>query len=137
MAAQLFDLVDDLSQTPPKRDAIEQGATFGWVVTFIGDDVDGTDAGDWLARMQVRRALADKDTGDPLVDLDSDLLGGITVTVAGDPAGVQMDVTIPAAATAVLPVGKHYYDVELVRVADGYTRRVVKGRAQVVGEVTR
>lgn len=138
MAAQLFDLVDDLSQTPPKRDAIEQGADFGWVVTYTATDTDGTAAEDWAARMQVRRALADKDTGDPLLDLDN-TTGGIVISVVADPAGdsVQLDITATAEVTAALPVGKWWYDVELVRVADGYVRRIAKGRAQVTGEVTR
>ena len=37
----------------------------------------------------------------------------------------------------VLPIGKWFYDVELVRLSDTYVRRIAKGRAQVVGEVTR
>jgi hypothetical protein len=139
MPAQLFDLVDDLSQTPPKRDAIEQGADFGWVVQFQAADTDATAAEDWAARMQVRRALADKDTGEPLLDLDTGELGGVTVSVVEDAEGdlVRLDITATAATTATLPVGKWWYDVELVRVADGYVRRIAKGRAQVTGEVTR
>lgn len=138
MPAQLFDLIDDLSQTPPKRDAIEQGADFGWVVSFSAADTEGSAAEDWLARMQVRRALADKDTGDPLLDLDSDTLGGIVVSVvSGTPDSVQLDITAAAAQTDDLPTGKWYYDLELVRLSDGYVRRLAKGRAQVTGEVTR
>lgn len=134
MAAQLFDLVDDLSQTPPKRDAIEQGATFNWALSYQAADTEDTTSEDWSARMQVRRALADKDTGDPLLDLDSTPGSGITLSI-GDL--VSIAITVPAATTALLPVGKWWYDVELVRVSDGYVRRIVKGRAQVTGEVTR
>lgn len=140
MAAQLFDLVDDLTQDPAKRDAIEQGADFGWTITFEAADTDGTDAADWLARMQVRPNLADNDgTADPLASVDSDALGGITITiVAGDTYdAVQMDIAIGNTVTAEMSIGKHYYDLELVRLADGYVRRIAKGRAQVTGEVTR
>lgn len=140
MPAQIFDLVDDLSQDPPKRDAIEQGATFGWVVTYEAEDTDATAPEDWLARMQVRRALADKDTSEtPLLDLDSDLLGGITLTITTGTTydAVQLDITATPTQTEDLPIGKWHYDVELVRLADGYTRRIAKGRAQVTGEVTR
>ena len=139
MPAQIFDLVDDLTIDPPKRDAIEQGATFTWWSSFEAADTDGTDPADWLARMQVRRTLADKDAGDPLVSLDSDELGGITLTiVAGDDVdAVRMDITIPATDTAGLPAGRWHYDIELVRLSDGYVRRVAQGRAQVTGEVTR
>ena len=42
MPAQLFDLVDDLTQDPDKRDAIEQGADFAWTVTFLAADTDAT-----------------------------------------------------------------------------------------------
>lgn len=141
MPAQLFDLIDDLTTTPAKRDAIEQGADFAWSVTFRAADTDGTLAADWLARMQVRRAYADAEaTVEPLLDLDSDTLGGIAVSITADAVNgdaVTMDVHVPAADTVGLPVGRWYYDLELVRVADGYVRRVTKGRAQVTAEVTR
>lgn len=140
MPAQLFDLVDDLSQDPPKRDAIEQGTTFNWTVTFEAADTDATAPGDWLARMQVRRALADKDTSEtPLIDLDSDLLGGVTITITPGATydAVHLDITATPTQTVALPIGKWHYDIELVRLSDGYTRRLAKGRAQVAGEVTR
>ena len=141
MPAQIFDLVDDLTVSPAKRDAIEQGADFGWTVTFRAADTDGTDAADWAARMQIRRKVADLDgANDPLVDLDGGALGGIVITIATDAENgdaVQLDITIDDADTAVLPVGRWYYDVELERVADGYVRRIAKGRAQVSAEVTR
>lgn len=138
MPAQIFDLVDDLTIDPPKRDAIEQGADFDWWTALVAADVAGTTADDWSARMQVRRAPADKDTGEPLLDLDSEDLGGITVSIVdidGDPA-VRLDVHAAAATTEALPVGRWHYDVELVR-GDGYVRRHARGRAQVTGEVTR
>ena len=140
MPAQLFDLVDDLTQDPDKRDAIEQGADFAWTVTFLAADTDSTVAADWLARMQVRRALADTDTSTaPLVDLDSEDLGGIVITVVPDGDGdyLSLAISIDDAITATLPAGRHYYDLELERVADGFVRRIVTGRAQVSGEVTR
>lgn len=140
MAAQFFDLVDDLTVDPAKRDAIEQGAAFGWVVEFTADDVTGTTAADWLARMQVRRKLADLDVTDgtantPLLDLDSDTVGGLTLTVADDT--VRVEVAVDDGVTDGLPIGRFKYDLELERLADGYVRRVVEGKAQVRGEVTR
>lgn len=140
MAAQFFDLVDDLTKDPPKRDAIEQGAAFDWAVEFTADDVTGTVDADWLARMQVRRKLADLDVtdgtaNDPLLDLDSAALGGLTVTVTAGTVRVEMAVT--GDQTEVLPVGRHKYDMELVRLADNYERRIAEGKAQVRGEVTR
>ena len=152
MAAQLFDLIDDLTQDPDKRDAIEQGADFAWTLTFEAADTDATVAGDWLARMQVRSNLADDDgTAEPLVDIDSDTLGGITISIV--PSGttvtttdgdvvltydtVRLDVAVDDTVTAGLPAGKWYYDLELVRLSDTFVRRIIKGRAQVVGEVTR
>lgn len=140
MAAHIFDLVDDLSVTPPKRDAIEQGATFGWVVTFKASDTDGTAPEDWSARMQVRVNIADKDpSSDPLLDLDTGVDGGIALTITEDPDGdlVNLNITAAATITAGLPIGKWWYDLELERLADGHVRRICKGRAQVTGEVTR
>lgn len=140
MAAQLFDLVDDLTQDPPKRDAIEQGAAFEWAVEFTADDITGTPA-DWLARMQVRRKLADLDKTNgveniPLLDLDSDTIGGLTLTVTG--TTVRVEVFADGDTTQALPIGKAFrYDMELVRVADDYSRRIAEGKAQVRGEVTR
>lgn len=137
MPAQVFDLID----SGEKHDAIEQGADFAWSVTFRAADTDGTQAADWLARMQVRRAYADAEaTAEPLLDLDSDTLGGIAVSITADQINgdaVTMDVHVPAADTVGLPAGRWYYDLELVRVADDYVRRVAKGRVQVTAEVTR
>ena len=130
MPAQTFDLVTDLTQTPPKRDAIEQGADFAWGIQFRAADIEGTAAEDWAARMQIRRAHADRDIGDPLVDLDSDVLGGMVIDVVSDPDGdlVHIDIHIDDAVTGLMPVGRFYYDVELIRVADNYVRRLVQGR---------
>ena len=44
MPAQFFDLVDDLTVAPPKRDAIEQGANFDWWTALAAADVAGTTA---------------------------------------------------------------------------------------------
>lgn len=136
MPAQFFDLVDDLTVDPPKRDAIEQGAHFGWAVEFTADDVAGTTDADWVARMQVRRKLADQDTTDPLLDLDSGSIGGLTLTVVA-PSTVRVEVAVDDEVTDGLPIGRFRYDLELERLADGYVRRVVEGKAQVRGEVTR
>lgn len=136
MAAQFFDLVDDLTQDPPKRDAIEQGAHFAWVVEYTADDVAGSNAADWLARMQVRRKLADQDgTNEPLLNLDTDALGGLSLSV--NAGTVRVEVSVDGDDTEVLPIGRFRYDMELVRVADDYERRIVEGKAQVRGEVTR
>ncbi len=50
---------------------------------------------------------------------------------------VRLDVSIDDTVTETLPAGRHFYDVKLERVADGFVRRIAKGRAQVSGEVTR
>lgn len=135
MPAQFFDLVDDYDVDPPKRDAIEQGADFDWAPQFQSDDVTGTTEVDWLCRAQIRTTLADSDSGDPLVDLDSDTVGGIVLEVAGDV--LTMTWHIDDAVTEGLPIGRHRYDFELVRLSDGYVRRLGEGAAQVRGEVTR
>ena len=44
MPAQFFDLVDDLTVAPPKRDAIEQGANFDWRAALVAADMAGTTA---------------------------------------------------------------------------------------------
>jgi hypothetical protein len=137
--AQTFDLVNDLQQEPPKRDAIEQGADYAWGIQFRAVDIDGTASGDWAARMQIRRAVADRDTGDPLVDLDSGTLGGLGIEIQSDPDGdlLVITVNIDDTVTGLLPTGRFYYDVELIRLVDNYVRRLVQGRVQVVPEVTR
>ncbi len=90
-------------------------------------------------RMQIRRAYADRDTGAPLVSIDSDALGGISTSIIEDPDGdlLGIDVHIDDQVTGQLPSGRWFFDVELVRIADQYVRRLVRGRAQVVPEVTR
>lgn len=136
MAAQFFDLVDDFDQIPPKRDAIEQGATFVWNVTFYASDVSGTTGSDWLARMQIRSGPADM-VSTVVAEMTSDD-GEITVAVVDDAtygAGVRLDFMLDAAVTERIAFGRYRYDVELVR--NGYVRRILQGRAQVTGEVTR
>lgn len=157
MPAHVFDLVNADppagSDQEPKRDAIEQGADFAWGIQFRAADVQGTVASDWLVRMQIRRAYADRDTGEPLVSIDSDAVGGITTSIIEDPDGdlLGIDIHIDDTVTAQLPLtpgtranltvesdrGLYFYDVELERTADGYVRRLVQGRTQVVAEVTR
>lgn len=142
MASQFFDLVDDLDLDPPKRDAIEQGVDFSWPLRFFADDVDGTDISDWLVRMQIRRTYADKDTVGPLVDLDSDLLGGIVLEVGVTDEAIPrhylgITAMIDDADTQALKAGFYKYDMEVVRLADDYKRRILEGAVQVRGEVTR
>lgn len=137
MPAAIFDLVDDLSVDPQKRDAIEQGATWTWRVNWQSAAVTGTLPADWSARMQVRRKFADVEEAEsvtPILDLNSG--DELTISIVDDT--LTVDVVISATVTEDLPTGKGFrYDLELTRVADGYVKRVSEGKAQIRPEVTR
>jgi hypothetical protein len=48
----------------------------------------------------------------------------------------EIEITVPAATTAIIPAGKYRYDLEVVS-SSGIVSRVVEGEFLVSGEVTR
>jgi hypothetical protein len=81
----------------------------------------------YTARLQVRRTKTHPDTLVSLTDASGITLGAAAGTIA---------ILIAAATTTTLPAGVWVYDLELISGA-GLVTRLLEGRFQVVGEVTR
>lgn len=106
---------------------VEQGTT--WRRTVEYKNADGTPfvLTNWTARMQVRARHTS--AGTPLLDLTI-ANGGVVI------AGNVLTLTITAAQSALLPVGRAVYDLEIVSPA-GEVTRLIEGSIIVDGEVTR
>lgn len=112
---------------------IEQGATFRLPITVStksGLVVTPVNLTDYAARMQIRMRYTDTD---PILALDNDLLGGITITNA---AGGEMQIVITDVQTAALTFKTAKYDLE-VESLSGDTTRLMQGTVTLSKEVTR
>src|SRR5574343_527790 len=128
MAAKTFDLIG--------QNGFEQGAPFEWRAWLEAADIDGTTEADWSVTMHVRGDFADREAGrQPWLMADSDIGGGITLSIVPGTtyARLQMSFSVPADATARMPIGRGRYDVRVVRLLDDYPRYALKGAAEVLG----
>jgi hypothetical protein len=106
---------------------IEQGTTWRRTIEYkdsVGAPIVLTG---WTARMQVRSRHGSAAT---LLSLTSTPAAGISI------ASNVLTVVATAAQTAVLPVGRSVYDLELVSPA-GEVTRLIEGSILVDPEVTR
>lgn len=107
---------------------IEAGSTWTMSVTYKDPAGAPIDISGYLARMMVRKKI--NSPGSPLISLTD--ASGITITGVDG----KLDLLIPAADTALLPEGDWRYDLE-IESPGGIVTRLMEGRAEVVGEVTR
>lgn len=118
---------------PRKQIIVQQGASFAFgfqVLDEVGGECVARDLTGWTARMQVREDYA---STSPLLSLDTQTGGGITITNAEG----RVSISASPAQTAGLPApAALVYDVEGVR-ADGFVERWLEGVARVTPEVTR
>jgi hypothetical protein len=105
----------------------EQGATLVREITYKDSSGVVVNLSTYTARMKVRSSR-----GAPGVQLTLATSGaGITVNSVG-----EIEITVPAVTTAIIPAGKYRYDLEVVS-SSGVVSRVVEGEFVVSGEVTR
>jgi hypothetical protein len=109
--------------------SIEQGVSWSKVLTLKNGAGTVINLTGYSARMQARRKIADTAAS---ISLTSATGGGITM---GTTSGT-ITLALTAAATALLSVGDYVYDLELVY-PDTTVKRLLEGRLEVVGEVTR
>jgi hypothetical protein len=99
---------------------------------FVGTNSTQT----YICRMQIRRSylseikLVDVST-DPSTDQYQDDYIMFDETEDG-----LIKIRISAYTTKTLPPGKHFYDVELED-AQGVVKKLMKGRVEILGEITR
>lgn len=105
----------------------EQGATLVREITYKDSSGVAVNLSTYTARMKVRSSR-----GAPGVQLSLATSGaGIVLNSAG-----EIEITVPAATTAIIPAGKYRYDLEVVS-SGGVVSRVVEGEFVVSGEITR
>lgn len=105
----------------------EQGATLQRTLQYrneAGDIINLTGA---TARMQVR---AEVEATAIIIELTT---ANSRIVING--AQGEIDLIITAADTSALPLGNHYYDLELVQ--GTFVTRLIEGRFFVKAEVTR
>lgn len=105
-----------------------QGSDFIRTITYTIDEVP-VDLSGYSARMQVRAAHY---ATDKLVDIDSGLLGGITL--GGSDGTINIHIT--ATNTASISAGTLVYDLEVIS-PSGTVDRLIEGSFVVTPEVTR
>jgi hypothetical protein len=105
----------------------EQGATLVRVVTYKDSAGNPVNLSTYTARMKVRSSR-----GAPGAQLALTTGGsGIVLQSNG-----EIEITVPAATTAIIPAGKYRYDLEIMS-SSGIVTRVIEGEFTVSGEVTR
>lgn len=109
---------------------IDQGAT--WIKKLSWQDSLGAayDLSTYTARMQIRKNYADIDKSTPLLSLTD--TSGIELAASGD----NVIITITDAQSQAIPHGTYVYDLELIDADDAVTK-LLRGKAFVLGEVTR
>ena len=123
--------------------SIDKGSTYDLEFYMLNDDntvpyyLVGTNAtSTYSCRMQIRRSYLSEDK---LIDLDTEPTTnqyiGDYITFSQEEAGL-IKIRISSTTTKELPPGKHFYDIELED-ADGVVMKLMKGRAEVIGEITR
>ena len=120
----------------------QQGETFQLHMTYKDNDNTVVDLSSYTGRMQVRRSLI---SGSVLLDIDS---SGVTSGISGGTGSVAMNtsatggsltggilITADAVSMALVPSGRHFYDLEIVSGAT--VSRILQGRFDCPGEITR
>jgi len=108
---------------------IKQGATFNTLLTWYSDKARTTlvNLTGYTARMHLRRNVEDAAAYLTLTTENSRIvLGGAAGTI---------QLTVSAADTAALAVGKYAYDLELVN--GSVVTRLVEGTIDITREITR
>lgn len=122
---------------------IEKGATYQLHFYALNDDNEtpyyfvGTNATKtYICRMQIRRSYL---TESALLDLSTDPTSNQyvedTIVFSEEEHGL-IEIEVSAFTTKSLPPGKHFYDIELED-SEGIVYKLLKGRVEVVGEITR
>lgn len=111
---------------------IEQGETFRRTFNIKDSNNDPLDMSGYLARMQVRARYTSET---PLIDIDSDSKGGITIH-PGSVVG-RIDISVSDAVTAALSAPQiGVWDLEVVD-GDGVVSKLLKGLVKINPEATK
>lgn len=105
----------------------EQGTTFVRVVTYTDANNTPINISSYTGRMKVRKS---KSSPEEYLSLTTGG-GGLALQANG-----EIEITVPAATSAMIPSGNYKYDLEIVSTA-GVVTRVIEGDFRVSGEITR
>lgn len=122
---------------------IDKGTTYELEFYVLGDDNEtpyyfsGTNATlTYSCRMQMRRSyLSDTTLVDLSTEPNTDQYEGDFIAFDETEDGL-IKIRISANTTDSFPPGKHFYDIELED-EDGVVKKLMKGRVEVLGEITR
>jgi hypothetical protein len=127
-----------------------QGETLNLHILYTDSDDNGIDLTSYTAEMKVKRSVLGDDS---LLYLTQN--GGITAGLTGSTGGITGGIFLNrnvgnsgsqtggilliagSTATSYVPNGRHQYDLEIRYTPTGETTRIVEGRFENDGEVTR
>jgi len=117
---------------------IVQGSKLDYQWFLVDEDDETTSllsAGDVIT-CQIRRAVADNDTGDPLIDLTS-TDGGIEINVTT--GEIKLNGTATQTRLVPIPDNKrgHFWDLKWLKNGEASPVTLATGRCPVIAEVTR
>lgn len=130
--------------------SLNQGSNLDLWIQYLTDGNTAVDLSSYSAEMQIRRS---KDYTYPLMFLTKSgvtygYTGGFTTGIAGI-GGISLNTNYTGSSitggiyikanptsTANLPVGRHFYDLEL-SIGTTLNIRILEGKIDIVGEVTR
>jgi len=130
--------------------SINQGSNLDLWIQYLTDGNTAVDLTSYSAQMQIRRA---KEYEYPLLWLTESgitygFTGGITTGIAGI-GGISLNTNYDGTSltggiyiksdklsTTSLPVGRHFYDLELT-IGTTLSNRILEGKIDVIGEVTK
>ncbi len=108
---------------------IEQGASVAKLIEVFVDGVS-IDLTNYSARLQAREKVTDTV---PILDLDSELLGGLTI----DEGAGTITLVLTPEETAALDFGMAEYNLEIYTVDDAEVFRILRGFITLSKEFTR
>jgi len=132
-----------------------QGETLNLHIFYTDSNDVGIDLSSYTAEMKVKRTFLGDDSLLFLTDVSSGEGTGITAGFTGATAGLTGGIFLNrnignsggqtggiliiagSTATSYVPDGRHQYDMEIKYTPTGETTRVIEGRFESDGEVTR
>lgn len=127
-----------------------QGETLNFHIYYTDSSDNGIDLSSYSAEMKVKRTFLG-DSSLLYLTQDGGITAGVTGSIGGVTGGIFLNRNIGnsgsqtggiliiagSTATSYIPDGRHHYDLEVKFTPTGETIRIIEGRFESNGEVTR
>ena len=127
-----------------------QGETLNLHIHYTDSSDDGIDLSSYSAEMKVKRTFLG-DSSLLYLTQDGGITAGVTGSIGGITGGIFLNRNIGnsgsqtggiliiagSTATSYIPDGRHLYDLEVKFTPTGETTRIIEGRFESNGEVSR